>query len=47
MIYKAADQAFFSMFKDSLDIESYKNQFKTISDIKNGLLPGIDTSIFF
>ncbi|WP_194542591.1 hypothetical protein [Paenibacillus sp. JZ16] len=47
MIYKAADQAFFSMFKDSIDIELYKNKFETISDIKNGLLPGVDKSIFF
>ncbi|MGN7765138.1 hypothetical protein [Paenibacillus sp. 22594] len=42
---KAANQAFFSMFKDELDIITYKKNFKTITDVKKGLSAGIEKNI--
>jgi len=45
LAHKAANQAFFSLFKDELDFTSYKNNFKTIIDVKNGLLAGIEKNI--
>jgi hypothetical protein len=33
------------LFKDEFDITTYKNKFKTIIDVKNGLLAGIEKSI--
>ncbi|WP_159881701.1 hypothetical protein [Paenibacillus puerhi] len=45
LAHKAATQAFFSLFKDELDFTTYKNNFKTINDVKNGLLAGVEKSI--
>lgn len=47
LIYKAANQAFFSMFKEDINQDTYNSNFKTIGDIKNGLSPGVDKSIIF
>lgn len=45
LAHKAATQAFFSMFKDELDIMTYKGNFKTIIDVKKGLSAGIEKNI--
>ncbi|GGO05902.1 hypothetical protein [Saccharibacillus kuerlensis] len=45
-VYEAADQAFFSMFKENINKETYKN-LSTIEEVKNVLSDGIAESIIF
>ncbi|TJY39569.1 hypothetical protein E5161_18515 [Cohnella pontilimi] len=40
LAHEAATKAFFSLFKDELDFTTYKNNFKTIIDVKKGLSVG-------
>ncbi|WAT81443.1 hypothetical protein [Bacillus safensis] len=47
VIHRAAQQAFLSLFKNNLDFDTYRNNFKTISDIKKGLITGIESIIIF
>lgn len=47
MLHNAAQNVFLSMFKENLNFENYRKNFRTISDIKNGLLSGVEKSIVF
>lgn len=48
LLKKAAEQAFFSMFKDStINRERYFIEFKTIEDIENALKDGISSTLIF
>ncbi len=47
MLQSTARKVFFDMFKENLDLDNYRKNFKTISDIKNGLLPGMEENIVF
>lgn len=47
LVHSAAQQAFLSLFEENLDFDTYKRNFKTIGDIKNGLSPNIENSIVF
>lgn len=47
IIHGAAQQAFLSLFKNDLDFDLYRKNFKTISDIKKELASGIEKSIIF
>lgn len=45
---KAAEQAFFSMFKDnSITLEKYANEFKSIEDIKKALKDNVSETLVF
>jgi hypothetical protein len=46
-VHNAAQQAFLSLFQNNVDFNYYRKNFKTISDIKNGLSHGIENSIIF
>ena len=45
--YKAAKQAFFSMFNDSTDQKTYNDNYTTIEDVVAGLAPQAKNSIIF
>lgn len=47
LTHRAAQQAFLSLFKNDIDFDLYRKNFKTISDIREELATGIENSIIF